>query len=55
MIVRVRPPGRGTHFVLVVGTSGFDYIAQDPGSGGRQLPLRELNSPVEALRFYERL
>jgi hypothetical protein len=55
VIVRVRPPGRGTHFVLVVGKSGFDYIAQDPGSGGRQLPLREFNSPVEALRFYERL
>jgi hypothetical protein len=55
VIVRVRPPGRGTHFVLVVGKSGFDYIAQDPGAGGRQVPLRELCSPVEALRFYEKL
>jgi hypothetical protein len=55
VVVRVRPPGRGTHFVLVVGKAGFDYIAQDPGSGGRQLPLREFASPVEALRFYERL
>jgi hypothetical protein len=55
VIVRVRPPGRGTHFVLVVGKSGFDYIAQDPGAGGRQVPLRELGSPVEALRFYKKL
>jgi hypothetical protein len=55
VIVRVRPPGRGTHFVLVVGKSGFDYIAQDPGSGGRVRPLQELQSRVEALRFYERL
>jgi hypothetical protein len=55
VIVRVRPPGRGTHFVLIVGKSGFDYIAQDPGSGGRQRPLGELLSPIEALRFYERL
>ena len=55
VIVRVRPPGRSTHFVLVVGKAGFDYIAQDPGSGGRQLPLHEFSSQVEALRFYERL
>lgn len=55
VIVRVRPPGRGTHFVLVVGKSGFDYIAQDPGSGGRQVSLSEFESPVEALRFYEKL
>jgi hypothetical protein len=55
VIVRVRPPGRGTHFVLVVGKRGFDYIAQDPGAGGRQMPLRELCSQVEALRFYEKL
>ena len=55
VIVRVRPPGRGTHFVLIVGKSGFDYIAQDPGSGGKQRPLGDLLSPIEALRFYERL
>lgn len=55
VIVRVRPPGRGTHFVLVVGKEGFDYIAQDPGSGGRQVLLSEFGSPVEALRFYEKL
>lgn len=55
VIVRVRPPGRGTHFVLVVGKEGFDYIAQDPGSGGKQVLLREFGSQVEALRFYEKL
>ena len=55
VIVRVRPPGRGTHFVLVVGKRGFDYIAQDPGAGGRQVALSAFCSPVEALRFYEKL
>jgi hypothetical protein len=55
VIVRVRPRQRGTHFVLVVGKTGFDYIAQDPGAGGRQVPLSEFGSSVEALRFYEKL
>jgi hypothetical protein len=39
----------------VVGKEGWDYIAQDPGVGGRIVRLSEFNSDVEALRFYERL
>jgi len=55
LIVRIRRPEGGTHFVLVVGKEGWDYIAQDPGVGGRIVRLSEFNSDVEALRFYERL
>ena len=55
VIVRIRPHGKGTHFVLIVGKTGWDYIAQDPGSGGRRVMLSTFESPVEALRFYERL
>lgn len=55
VIVRIRPHGKGTHFVLIVGKTGWDYIAQDPGYGGRKVMLSTFESPVEALRFYERL
>ncbi len=54
VIVRIRRPAGGTHFVLVVGKVGYEYLAQDPGDGGRRVRLSELASPVEALRFYER-
>ena len=55
VIVRVRRPEGGPHFVLVVGKKGWYYIAQDPGSGGRVVCLSEFHSDLEALRFYERL
>ena len=55
VIVRIRRPSGGTHFVLLVGKHGYEYLAQDPGSGGRILNLSALQSPVEALRFYEKL
>ncbi len=55
VIVRIRPGGRGTHFVVVVGKSGWEYLAQDPGSGGRLVLLSSFGSRIEALRFYERL
>lgn len=55
VIVRIRRPGGGTHFVLVVGKVGYEYIALDPGAGGRKVLLSELKSRVEALRFYRRL
>jgi hypothetical protein len=54
VIVRIRRPAGGTHFVLLVGKTGFDYLALDPGSGGRRILLSELESPIEALRYYER-
>lgn len=57
VIVRLRMPGGTTHFVVVAGKSGLDYLTCDPGAGaGRGLyPLRDLGSRIEALRFYEKL
>ena len=55
VIVRIRRPEGGTHFVLLVGKVGYEYVALDPGAGGRRVFLSELKSPVEALRFYKRL
>ncbi len=56
VIVRIRPGGRGmTHFVVLVGKRGWEYLAQDPGAGGRVVPLSSFGSPIEALRFYKRL
>jgi hypothetical protein len=53
VIVRVHPEGRSNrHFVLVVGKQGFEYLALDPGSGGRKVSLSAFGSPLEALRFY---
>ena len=55
VIVRVRLASGTTHFVVIAGKEGFDYLIADPGGGaGRGLyPLRELGSDIEALRFYE--
>ena len=57
VIVRVHLPSGITHFVVVAGKAGFDYLIQDPASGGvnRVYPLRELAGEIDALRFYERL
>jgi hypothetical protein len=53
--VRVRLPGGVTHFVVIAGKDGFDYLTADPGAGSAKglYPLRELGSDIEALRFYE--
>ena len=56
VIVRVRYPNGITHFVLVCGKEGFEYLVRDPGEGGRE-GLRKLSvfpGPVEALRFYKK-
>ena len=57
VIVRLRLPSGITHFVVIAGKDGFDYLTRDPGSGAAKglYPLREFGSPIEALRFYERL
>lgn len=56
VIVRVRYPSGITHFVVIVGKRGFDYLIRDPGRGGAKgvYPLKEFGRPIEALRFYER-
>jgi hypothetical protein len=55
VIVRVRLPGGVTHFVVIAGKDGFDYLVRDPGAGSAKglYPLRELGSDIEGLRFYE--
>jgi len=57
VIVRVHLPNGITHFVVIVGKAGFDYLIQDPASGGANgvYPLRELAGEIEALRFYEKV
>jgi hypothetical protein len=57
VIVRLHLPNGVTHFVVVVGKVGFDYLIQDPASGGigGVYPLRKLAPEIEALRFYEKL
>jgi hypothetical protein len=56
VIVRIRYPSGITHFVVIVGKRGFDYLIRDPGAGGRKgiHPLAEFNTPIEALRFYKK-
>ena len=56
-IVRLRFPSGTTHFVVIVGKLGFDYLIRDPGAGSAKgvYPLRELTRQIEALRFYRRL
>jgi Peptidase_C39 like family len=57
VIVRIHLPNGLTHFVVIVGKAGFDYLIQDPASGGVHgvYPLWKLVSEIEALRFYEKL
>ena len=57
VIVRLRLPSGITHFVVIVGKRGFDYLIRDPSSQGegKIYPLKELGVPIEALRYYRRL
>lgn len=55
IIVRVRLKGhRLTHFVVVAGKKGYEYLVCDPGlRGARGLyPLSELGVPIQAVRSY---
>ena len=60
LIIRIRRSDGITHFVVIVGKRGFDYLIRDPAGwgspmGGRVYPLAELGVPIEALRYYRRL
>ena len=57
VIVRLRYPQGITHFVVIAGKDGYDYLTRDPGAGAAKglYPLREFGSKIEALRFYEKL
>lgn len=57
VIVRLRQPSGMTHFVVIAGKDGFDYLTRDPGAGAAKglYALKEYGSKIEALRFYEKL
>ena len=57
VIIRLRYPSGMTHFMVVCGKRGWDYLVRDPGNGGIRgiYPLKEFAGPIEALRFYRKL
>ena len=57
VIVRLRTQGGITHFVVIAGKEGYDYLIRDPGAGAAKglYPLKEFGSKIEALRFYEKV
>jgi hypothetical protein len=57
VIVRIRFPSGMTHFVVIAGKEGFQYLIRDPGAGaGRGLyPLSEIAAHIEALRYFRKL
>jgi hypothetical protein len=57
VIIRLRLPDGITHFVVIVGKRGLDYLIRDPSGrgGGRVYPLSDLGVPIEALRYYRKL
>jgi len=57
VIVRLRYPDGPTHFVVICGKEGSDYLISDPGSSGIRgvYPLKDLTREIEALRYYRRL
>jgi hypothetical protein len=54
VIVRIHLPGGGTHFVVIAGKHGFDYLILDPGAGWSKglYPLREITKRIDGLRYY---
>jgi len=56
VIVRLRTESGITHFVVIAGKDGYDYLVRDPGAGAAKglYPLKEFGSKIEALRFYEK-
>ncbi len=57
VIIRLHLRGGSTHFVVIVGKEGWNYLILDPGAGFSKgiYPLRDLGVPIQALRFYRRL
>jgi len=57
VIVRLRFKNGITHFVVIAGKEGWDYLIRDPSPAGVKgiYPLKEFGSDIEALRFYQPL
>ncbi len=56
VIVRLRYPNGITHFIVIVGKQGHEYLVRDPGHRFKDglYFLSEFGSPIEALRFYRK-
>lgn len=56
VIVRIRRKTGITHFVVIVGKQGLDYLVRDPGEQGREgvYPFYKLSPSMEALRYYRK-
>ena len=56
VIVRMHLPGGETHFVVIAGKRGFDYLILDPGAGWNRglYPLKEITRKIDGLRFYRK-
>jgi len=56
VIVRIRIPGGPSHFLVVCGKRGFDYLVRDPGTPGLAgvTLLKSRGSPIDGLRYYRR-
>lgn len=54
VIIRLTLHNGHTHFVVIVGKEGWDYLIQDPARSYFRgvYPLKELTRRIEALRFY---
>ena len=55
VIIRLRYSSGTTHFMVVCGKHGWDYLVRDPGPGGKAgvYPLKDFGHPIEAIRFYK--
>lgn len=56
VIVRIRFPSGMTHFVVIAGKQGWDYLIRDPGAGASRglYPLGDLTENIEALRYFRK-
>jgi Peptidase_C39 like family len=54
VIIRLTLPNGTTHFVVLLGKDGWDYLIQDPARppGYGVYPLNKLTGRIEALRFF---
>lgn len=57
VIVRLTLRNGTTHFVVLVGKQGWDYLTRDPARDASWgiYPLKDLTPHIEALRFYRTL
>ncbi len=57
VIARIRFSNGTTHFVVICGKDGYDYLIKDPGAKANRgtYPLKEFGSNIEAIRFYKKL